>query len=345
MKTSSTNNLFLIFCITLFVIFSSNLSAREPVKGATPHPDVPMLPDGYIAYQHDDDYVEMAVPFYKVDEEDKLSIVRKTFHGNRQTVEYAFPDQDHFLRAFRSYVNRFENDPSLKVKYAKYGAALRTDIYTTGPTNFRSHSTMSRGKSPSHSPHGNNYSERGFIILEPVNTNKSYSFLTVSIYKPASERYYPGLRVYISQFTRDNLDLIELPDVEVDLTPPEKTELETSLTQDGKAIVNAILFEFDSDVLMDESAESIDVLVELLQENPELKLYVVGHTDWVGSYDYNINLSKSRATAVVNRLVHAHNINPSRLVPVGVGPVAPVTSNETEKGRSLNRRVEIVNFQ
>ena len=342
MKKSSANNSLRCLICVLFTLLASHLSAREPVKGATPHPDVPMLPDGYIAYQHDHDYVEMAVPFYQVDEEDKLSIVRKAFHGDRQTIEYAFPDQDHFLRAFRSYVNRFENDPSLKVKYAKYGAALRTD---SRAVNVNNHSTMARVFNQGLSPDSNDFSERGFIILEPVNANESYSFLTVSIYKPSSERYYPGLRVYINQFTQDNLDLIELPDVEVDLTPPEKTELETSLTQDGKAIVNAILFEFDSDLLMAESAESIDVLVDLLQENPKLKLYVVGHTDWIGSYDYNINLSKSRATAVVNRLVNAHNINPSRLVPVGVGPVAPVTSNETEKGRSLNRRVEIVNFE
>ena len=145
MKKSSANNSLRCLICVLFTLLASHLSAREPVKGATPHPDVPMLPDGYIAYQHDHDYVEMAVPFYQVDEEDKLSIVRKAFHGDRQTIEYAFPDQDHFLRAFRSYVNRFENDPSLKVKYAKYGAALRTD---SRAVNVNNHSTMARVFNP-----------------------------------------------------------------------------------------------------------------------------------------------------------------------------------------------------
>lgn len=329
---------FITLLIPLLISLSTTSFARGPVEGATPHPLVPMLPDGHISYLNDYDYVEMTLPYYKTDEEGDLTIERKTFHGFRQAVEYSFPDQDHFLRTFRSYVNRFENDSALSVKYAKYGNDLRSDLYA------RNASVLYRDAS-GNNPEANDFSERGYVILEPSNASDTYSFITVSIYKPRHSRNNPGMRVFINQFTYESLDLIELPDVEIDLTPPEKTELESSLIQDGKAVVNAILFEFDSDVLMEESSASIDVLVSLLKENPELKLYIVGHTDWIGSYEYNLNLSKSRSASVVNRLVDTHSIDRSRLVAVGVGPVAPVTSNETEQGRALNRRVEIVNFQ
>lgn len=75
---------------------------------------------------------------------------------------------------------------------------------------------------------------------------------------------------------------------------------------------------------------------------PLLKLHVVGHTDNVGDLDYNLKLSKARAEAVVNELVSKHKIAADRLKAHGVGPLSPVSSNDSEEGRALNRRVELV---
>jgi outer membrane protein OmpA-like peptidoglycan-associated protein len=73
-----------------------------------------------------------------------------------------------------------------------------------------------------------------------------------------------------------------------------------------------------------------------------MKIYVVGHTDSVGDFDYNIDLSRRRATAVVEVLVAQHGIDRGRLEPHGVGPLVPVSSNTSEDGRAKNRRVELV---
>ena len=73
-----------------------------------------------------------------------------------------------------------------------------------------------------------------------------------------------------------------------------------------------------------------------------LKLYVVGHTDNTGIFDSNIKLSNDRAIAVVNALVTKFSVNAARLKAFGDGPTSPVASNETEEGRALNRRVELV---
>jgi outer membrane protein OmpA-like peptidoglycan-associated protein len=69
---------------------------------------------------------------------------------------------------------------------------------------------------------------------------------------------------------------------------------------------------------------------------------VAGHTDNVGTYDYNMDLSQRRAKAVVAALAAEHGVEATRLRSVGVGPVAPIASNESEKGRAQNRRVELV---
>jgi outer membrane protein OmpA-like peptidoglycan-associated protein len=76
--------------------------------------------------------------------------------------------------------------------------------------------------------------------------------------------------------------------------------------------------------------------------DPALKLYVVGHTDNVGLLDANLKLSQARADAVVQSLVTTHGIPAARLRAFGHGPTTPVSSNATDAGRALNRRVELV---
>jgi len=69
---------------------------------------------------------------------------------------------------------------------------------------------------------------------------------------------------------------------------------------------------------------------------------VVGHTDNIGDIDYNLRLSKARADAVVRELVTKYGISPDRLKAYGVGSLAPIAPNKTEEGRTMNRRVELV---
>ena len=71
-------------------------------------------------------------------------------------------------------------------------------------------------------------------------------------------------------------------------------------------------------------------------------MFVVGHTDNVASLELNTKLSQARADAVVQALVTKHGIAPGRLTGRGVGPLAPVASNDAEDGRARNRRVELV---
>jgi len=114
------------------------------------------------------------------------------------------------------------------------------------------------------------------------------------------------------------------------------------ISSTGHASVYGIHFDFNKATVKPESEPTLKEISKLLKQNPKLNLYLVGHTDNVGEFNYNMQLSRARAKAVVKALVTKYGVAQSRLDPYGVGPLAPVSSNETEDGRALNRRVELV---
>jgi outer membrane protein OmpA-like peptidoglycan-associated protein len=114
------------------------------------------------------------------------------------------------------------------------------------------------------------------------------------------------------------------------------------LSSTGHVAIYGIYFDFNKADVKPESEPALKEITTLLQQDAKLKLYVVGHTDNIGGLDYNMKLSQQRAEAVVKELVSKYKIAPDRLKAGGVGPLAPVTSNDTEEGKAKNRRVELV---
>jgi outer membrane protein OmpA-like peptidoglycan-associated protein len=114
------------------------------------------------------------------------------------------------------------------------------------------------------------------------------------------------------------------------------------LKASGHAPVYGIFFDTGKAEVKAESAAALDEVAKLLAADPALKLWVVGHTDWVGRVEDNMALSQARAEAVVKALAATRGVAPARLRAFGVGPLAPVASNESEDGRARNRRVELV---
>lgn len=109
----------------------------------------------------------------------------------------------------------------------------------------------------------------------------------------------------------------------------------------SKFNLNRIFFEFNSSELLALSYIELDKLVEILTSKPNLRIEVRGHTDNVGTESYNRTLSMKRAQAVYDYLISS-GIDKKRMKYRGFGTKVPVASNETEEGRSLNRRVEIM---
>ncbi|MGM0414368.1 MAG: OmpA family protein [Bacillota bacterium] len=148
--------------------------------------------------------------------------------------------------------------------------------------------------------------------------------------------------------SQDNLTyfeiiLLELEGMEMDMVT--MAQLQEGMLVDGRVAIYDIFFDTGQSNVKAESEEALATISEFLLENSDKRYLVVGHTDYVGSYDMNINLSEARAEAVVARLVNDYRISQEQLIAAGVGPAAPVRSNQTEEGRAMNRRVEIVELE
>jgi outer membrane protein OmpA-like peptidoglycan-associated protein len=111
------------------------------------------------------------------------------------------------------------------------------------------------------------------------------------------------------------------------------------LNEYKKIKLDAILFDFDADILTDEAMQQLEEVFILLKKNRAMYMEISGHTDVVGPDGYNLGLSKRRAQRVIDHLT-AKGIDPSRLQLTFFGKEQPVANNETDEGRHQNRRVE-----
>ncbi len=110
--------------------------------------------------------------------------------------------------------------------------------------------------------------------------------------------------------------------------------------EEGNVVVlRNIFFDFGSDKLNDESLTELKILIRLLNTNPGMQIEIRGHTDNIGTTQFNKVLSEKRALSVYNFLVQ-NGIKKERLSYKGFGDTLPVSSNDSEEGRALNRRTE-----
>jgi outer membrane protein OmpA-like peptidoglycan-associated protein len=152
---------------------------------------------------------------------------------------------------------------------------------------------------------------------------------------PAKRSYMVNLRA--SGFLSD-MKRIAIPDSYSD----EFYTLDIPLTKvkvGKKVVLNNILFELGKTILTTGSYSELDKLQKVLQDNPQMKIEISGHTDNTGNPVVNAKLSTDRAKAVVDYLVQK-GIDRKRLSYQGFGSEQPITENATPAGRAKNRRVE-----
>jgi len=121
-----------------------------------------------------------------------------------------------------------------------------------------------------------------------------------------------------------------------------KNQIAAGENTEGKSVnFHEILFEKDSDILLPESEVYLKEVFQVMTDIPALELRIVGHTSSEGDDNYNLKLSSKRALAVSSYLQN-QGVNTNRLTTEGKGANSPITSNDTEDGRKLNRRIEFV---
>ena len=180
---------------------------------------------------------------------------------------------------------------------------------------------------------------------------------------PINQRYLSAKRsrpegdVYVSVYVATNrathhketqdhpvilLDVVDAVPIETGMVTIDAAAMAKDISSTGHVALYGIYFDTDKADLKPASQPTLQEIAKLLKQDASLKLYIVGHTDNVGGFEYNVGLSERRAAAVVKELTGKHGIAATRLKPAGVGMLAPVAPNDGEEGRAKNRRVELV---
>jgi len=119
-------------------------------------------------------------------------------------------------------------------------------------------------------------------------------------------------------------------------------DMRSKLLTVGKLVSYGIYFDVNKDVVKPESYGTIKSIADVLTENADVKIKIVGHTDADGNDAANMDLSKRRAAAVKNELVKIFGIDEARIETDGKGEAQPIASNDTAANKALNRRVEFI---
>ncbi len=160
---------------------------------------------------------------------------------------------------------------------------------------------------------------------------------TFTLPLPTGEIYALNVSADNYLFYSEHIELLETRD---SLHPFIKYIYLKPIQKNQTMVLNNILFDFDKATLKPESYIELEKLYKFLSENPNLIIEIGGHTDNIGTKEYNQILSEKRAKAVYDYLI-SKNINANRLKYKGYGDTMPIADNSTEEGRQLNRRTEI----
>jgi outer membrane protein OmpA-like peptidoglycan-associated protein len=160
---------------------------------------------------------------------------------------------------------------------------------------------------------------------------------TFTLPLPTGEIYALNVSADNYLFYSEHIELLEARD---SLHPFIKYIFLKPIQKNQTMVLNNILFDFDKATLKPESYIELEKLYKFLSENPNLIIEIGGHTDNIGTKEYNQILSEKRAKAVYDYLI-SKNINANRLKYKGYGDTMPIADNSTEEGRQLNRRTEI----
>ena len=177
--------------------------------------------------------------------------------------------------------------------------------------------------------------ETNELIIESNSNRKTGEFL---ICIPANKNYALNVSKEQYIFYSDNFSLKDADGTEM----PFVKDIPLSKIEKGnKVVLKNIFFETNSYVLKDESKTELNKLISFLNNNKAVKIEIGGHTDNVGSVESNKALSENRAKAVFNYL-KANRVEEARLSYKGYGESMPISTNDTEEGKALNRRTEFI---
>jgi len=284
---------------------------------------------GYELKQFSDFNIPLARVTYEPGFPKKLTV-----EGRHTRVIYVVPMERAPLEVMRNY----END--LKAMNAEVLWKCAADECTAGSALLTHHLYGLDRK----------LRNKGQMTQFAMNFMTDLRYLAVKVPKPEGDIY---VSIVVGKDSFDQwpetknkvhvlVDVVETKPMDDKMVFVDRSAMKQGIEKDGKIALYGIYFDFNSTAIKPESDRTLEEIAKFLQADPQLRLYVVGHTDNVGSYEYNLDLSAKRAQAVVAALVSRYRIEPARVRPAGAAMLSPVAPNDSEAGRAKNRRVELV---
>jgi outer membrane protein OmpA-like peptidoglycan-associated protein len=304
--------------VTATLLFAGSLSAQQPLVSA---------------FAGSEPLGEFSTEFERLGIAQKEGTEIKTVHVEGQLTSYVYkkPEAKSNLEVFRSYQNELKAAGfDTLLAYSKQDGdvtRLIRDLYGRMGNNLPGRRYLKGGESAAGTS------------LDRIKTFADF-------YLAAKKQQADGTYYVAIILERDRslyaIDILKTAAMETGTVTLSLELLRSGIQNEGKYVIYDIHFDTGKATIRSESRSVMEVLASYLKSNAGANFYVVGHTDDTGAMDANMTLSEQRAAAVIAALGGQFGINVSRVTAKGVGPVAPVATNQTEAGRQLNRRVELV---
>lgn len=309
-----------LFTILSLLSLTAGISYAGDIPGSSDHPVISRYEGSVIKVYGQNQFDEYTLPLGKVIFDPYPEVVpenMKDLEGKVTRITYLNPEGRSTLEVFRNYEKGLGND-GFEILYvcndeACGGRAMNHAVVPEEVYLFA----------------GENYKDQRFLAAR-LEREEGDIFAALYVNRNAAGKVYT------------QLDIIEVKPMQEGMVAVEADAMEKQIISEGSISIYGIYFDFDSADVKESSKPSLEQIGKLLKQNPGLKLFVVGHTDNEGTLEYNIGLSMKRASSVTKKLINEYDIDPERLTPRGLGPLAPVASNRTEEGRKMNRRVQLV---
>jgi OmpA-OmpF porin, OOP family len=322
----------------LFLLLTVTTGFAADMEGSEDHPLVKRFEGSSIRRYLTKDYDEMKFTLARVDfdyeKQDFKPYEQMRKEGRRTSILYGMPDGISVLEALRNYQNELEaqgfvilfegsGEEGLDNGYDRFAEQTYKN---TAPEEWLTPLTLTKD----------------YRYLAAKKTRDDGGEIWVSLYVVMnsewdSEKFPKGRAIA-------RLDVIETKAMGNRMVTVKAAEMAEKMDATGRVALYGIQFDFNKTDLKAESKPTLDQIAKLLSENSKMKLLVVGHTDNVGAFEFNRDLSARRAAAVVTALKSDYGIVAERLFPFGVAFASPIASNTTEEGRAKNRRVELVKY-
>ncbi len=264
-----------------------------------------------------------------------------TVEGSRLTNYYLLPESISVFEAYRNYEQELR-DSGFEILFSGHGDEVETPSYNNQIAReiLKMTGVYNTPEEKAQWPFQHTDGKVASYISARKTTDSGDVFTSIYIVPNQHDNWMKRLPI---GRTLVRADVCEVKPREQRMELVTSEQMQNEITLNGRVALYEMQFDFNSAAIKPESNETLDEIAKLLSTQTNLKILVVGHTDAIGGFEFNKNLSTQRAEAVKNALI-SRKIDASRLFPVGVSFAAPIASNSTEDGRAKNRRVELVDL-